>query len=178
MTTGPSARRLTTAECWGLMEVEEVGRLAVTRRDGAPDIFPVNYVVHEGAVYVRSAPDAKVVSLDARPAAAFEIDGRDEDGVWSVVVRGHAARTVDAVEIERSGITRVVTASPRYKAHVLKLSVDTITGRRFADRTESPAQPSSRPPAAAPPAPPPARPRAERPEPIASHRPRPDGLPS
>ena len=129
MTTGPSARRLTTAECWGLMEAEEVGRLAVTRRDGAPDIFPVNYVVHEGAVYVRSAPDAKVVSLDARPAAAFEIrrsHGKPRPAELTAVcgstsrptpgpTTGRAARTdrLPSAPSRRSALLIPVRAAPK-----------------------------------------------------------------
>lgn len=165
------ARDLTTAECWSLLEGEKIGRLAVTRTDGTPDIFPVNFVAHEGAVYIRSAPDAKVVSLDARPAAAFEIDGHDDDGAWSVVVRGTAVRTVDDVEIDASGIRRIVTASPRYKPHVLKLAARTVTGRRFTDRAPEP--PAGDEPGISFPS---SRPRFHRPEPIPSHRPWSEGV--
>ena len=172
MTTKPTAKRLTTAECWALLEGEHIGRLAVSRSDGSPDIFPVNYVVHEGAVYLRSAPDTKMVNLDARPAAAFEIDGHDEEGAWSVVAHGTAARTVDNVEIEQSGIARLVSPSPRYKPHVLKLAVRTVTGRRFTERTEEPHATAA--PVVSFPS---NRQRSQRPEPIASHRPRPEGMP-
>jgi len=128
-----ASTHLTTAECWTLLENAQVGRLAVIGEDGAPDIFPVNFVSHEGAVYIRSAPDAKVVRLVARPAAAFEVDGHDALGWWSVVLRGTATRIKDPVEIEQSGVSRLVTASPRYKQHVLKLTPTTVAGRRFAD---------------------------------------------
>lgn len=164
------ARDLTTAECWSLLENGDIGRLAVTRTDGTPDIFPVNFVAHEGAVYIRSAPDAKVVSLDAQPAAAFEIDGHDDDGTWSVVVRGTAARTVDDVEIDGSGIRRIVTVSPRHKPHVLKLAARTVTGRRFTDPVPVPSPGDEHGISF------PSRPRFLRPEPIPSHRPWSEGV--
>lgn len=133
----PPTSHLNTADCWILLEAQKVGRLALTDDAGAPDIFPVNYVAYQGAVYFRSAPDIKDVRLASQPAAAFEIDGHDEAGWWSVVLRGVAARVEDAVEMERSGIHRVATASPRRKTHVLKLTASVITGRRFHDRGDA-----------------------------------------
>lgn len=133
---------LSTAECWELLEHEKVGRLALTGSDGAPDIFPVNYVAYQGAVYIRSAPDIKDVLLTAHHQAAFEVDGHDDEGWWSVVLRGTASRLSDLPEIERSGVNRLVTASPRNKAHVLKLSPRTVTGRHFRDEDQRPDPPS------------------------------------
>ncbi|GAA1955065.1 pyridoxamine 5'-phosphate oxidase family protein [Microbacterium aquimaris] len=133
MTTS-TLHRLSTAECWTHLEAESVGRLAIVRDDGGPDLFPVNIAAHEGAVYFRTASDSKVVRLTAHPAAAFEVDGHDDHGWWSVVVRGHAERIADPTEIERSGVSRLLTASPRYKPHVFRLTPDAITGRRFEDR--------------------------------------------
>ncbi len=132
---------LSTAECWGLLEHERVGRLALTGDDGAPDIFPVNFVAYEGALYIRSAPDIKDVLLAAHHEAAFEVDGHDDGGWWSVVARGPASRVSDLPEIERSGVNRLVTASPRNKTHVLKLTPRTVTGRRFRDADHAPRPP-------------------------------------
>lgn len=129
-----SSTHLTTAECWAHLEEEHVGRLAVIGRDGGPDIFPVNFIAYEGCIYIRTAPDIKVVRLAQRPDAAFEVDGRADDAWWSVVARGEAELVRDQVEIERSGVMRVATASPRYKQHVLRVRPEIMTGRRFVDR--------------------------------------------
>lgn len=127
---------LSTAECWALLERERIGRLALNDARGAPDIFPVNFIAYEGSVYIRTAPDIKLTRLAADHAAAFEIDGHDEAGAWSVVARGTAARVTDEVEIARSGVARLVTASPRFTQHVLKVTPTAVTGRRFADRID------------------------------------------
>ena len=164
---------LSTAECWDLLEHERVGRLAVTGNDGAPDIFPVNYVAYEGSLYIRSPPDIKDVLLTAHPDAAFEVDGHDDEGWWSVVLRGTASRVSDLPEIERSGVHRLVTASPRNKTRVLKLSPRTVTGRHFDDAEHGPVLPRRRPtpqPAAQEP-PVPAPPRQKRPTTVASRPP-------
>ena len=118
MTSAP--HHLSTAECWTRIEGESVGRLAIIRDDGGPDLFPVNIAAHEGAVYFRTASDTKVVRLTTHPASAFEVDGHDDDGWWSVVLRGRAERVGDTTEIERSGVSRLLTASPRYKPHVFR----------------------------------------------------------
>lgn len=176
MTTS-TQHHLSTAECWTLIEGESVGRLAIVRDDGGPDLFPVNIASYEGAVYFRTASDTKVVRLTTHPAAAFEVDGHDDEGWWSVVLRGRAVRLADPAEIERSGVSRLLTASPRYKPHVFRLTPDSITGRRFADRDvvrapthttvvdqETGAPADTR-------APRPAHERHERPTSIPSHRP-------
>ncbi len=128
---------LSASESWQLLEGQKVGRLSVTAADGKPGIFPVNYVSFQGSIYIRTAPDTKVVAITANPFAAFEVDGETDGGWWSVVVRGDAAVIRDPVELERTGVMRLTTASPRHKQHVIKLVVNVITGRRFAHRDAS-----------------------------------------
>ncbi|MGN6220841.1 MAG: pyridoxamine 5'-phosphate oxidase family protein [Microbacterium sp.] len=135
-TSTPQVSRLDTAECWRLLEGERFGRLALVGDGGLPDIFPVNFIAHEGAVYMRTAPDVKVARITAHPLAAFEVDGTDEVTQWSVVLRGAASRVLDEVEIARSGVTRLVTWSPRQKPYVIKVNASTVTGRRFARTAE------------------------------------------
>lgn len=141
MTSSPvMTARLSASESWRLLEGQRVGRLSVTADDGMPDIFPVNYVSFQGSLYIRTAPDTKVVAISTHPFAAFEVDGETDEGWWSVVVRGGAALIRDPVELERTGVLRLETASPRHKQHVIKLVVNTISGRRFAHRDAKPAE--------------------------------------
>ena len=95
--------KLETAECWRLLETTSFGRLAVINADGTPDIFPVNFVPHEGSLYVRTARDAKLLHIAQHPAVAFEVDDHDEHVRWSVVVRGDAERVTRDGEIRDSG---------------------------------------------------------------------------
>lgn len=132
----PAISRLSTAECWTILEAEQLGRLALVDGDGLPDIFPVNFVAHEGAVYVRTAHDIKLLRITTHPFAAFEVDGEDGTTHWSVVVRGPVTRVRSGVEIERSGAAQLVTWSPRQKPFVIKVTASTVTGRRFARVTE------------------------------------------
>ena len=63
--------RLPTSECWTLLQEARLGRLAVIHADGAPDVFPVNFMTHEGSLFVRTARDAKLLHIAQHPLVAF-----------------------------------------------------------------------------------------------------------
>jgi hypothetical protein len=123
--------KLETAECWRLLETNSFGRLAVINADGTPDIFPVNYVPHEGSIYVRTARDAKLLHIAQHPAVAFEVDDHDEHVRWSVVVRGDAERVTREDEIRTSGVMSLASWSPAPKFFVIRIAGRAVTGRRF-----------------------------------------------
>lgn len=131
--SAPPVEQIDTAECWTLMQRESFGRLVVNRVDGAPDVFPVNYLVHEGSLYLRSAPGGKLRAILTHPAVAFEIDGAADGGRWSVVVHGTARRVESDAEIKASGVRRLVSSSPTPKHAVIRVVPTEITGRRFAE---------------------------------------------
>lgn len=173
------AARLRTAECWSLLQIPQVGRLALVDGDGVPEIYPVNFTTHEGAIYLRTARDSKLRHLHLRPVAAFEIDGEDEQSRWSVVVRGAAGQLRDEDEIRRSGVMDVVSLTPTRKPYVIKITPHSVTGRRFAKELRpAPSARASGPTAAPKAAPTPSSrtpKRSERPDPIPHHTPAPAG---
>lgn len=129
-----SVEELDTAQCWRLLESVTLGRLAVEGHDGHPDVFPVNYLVHDGNLFIRSAPGSKLRSIAKHPAVAFEIDGETTRSHWSVVIRAHAHRMDTDADIEASGILDLVSSSPTTKDNFIRLTPDSVTGRRFPKR--------------------------------------------
>lgn len=125
---------LDTAQCWRLLETVTLGRLAVEGHDGRPDVFPVNYLVHNGNLFIRSAPGAKLRGIAKHPAVAFEIDGETTRYHWSVVMRASAHRMDTDADIEASGILDLESSSPTTKDNFIRLIPDTVTGRRFPKR--------------------------------------------
>ena len=123
---------LSTAECWRLMEAGSFGRLAVEGLDGNPDVFPLNYTVHDGSIYIRSAPGSKLMAIAVHPVAAFEIDGEDDGFHWSVVLRGSARRLAIDKEIRESGVQALVSSSPTAKYNYICVTPSSVSGRRFA----------------------------------------------
>ena len=126
---------LSTAECWRLIEASSFGRLAVEGLDGIPDVFPLNYTVHDGSIYIRSAPGSKLMAIAVHPVAAFEIDGEDDGFHWSVVLRGGARRLAIDKEIRESGVKALVSSSPTGKHHYICVTPSSVSGRRFAAKT-------------------------------------------
>lgn len=127
-----------TAACWKLVEANSLGRLAIQNIDGRPDLFPLNYLVHEGSVFMKSAPGTKLRSLAGHPDVAFEIDGADGAFQWSIVIRGNATRMDTDADIEASGVLTLASDSPTAKHNYVRLVPDTVTGRRFPARNASP----------------------------------------
>ncbi|MEJ1155250.1 pyridoxamine 5'-phosphate oxidase family protein [Microbacterium marmarense] len=121
-------------ECWRLLESVGLGRLAIVAADGRPDVFPMNFLVYDGSVVIRTAPGGKLQALHSKPAVAFEVDGSDVWRHWSVVIRGDIVR-MDADElIEASGALELFSWSPTAKHNFLRLKPDSISGRRFRKR--------------------------------------------
>lgn len=131
---GSEVEELNTAKCWRLLESASLGRLAVEGHDGRPDVFPVNYLVHNGNIFIRSAPGSKLRSITKHPAVAFEIDGETTNYHWSVVMRAAAHRMDIDTEIEASGILELVSSSPTPKDDFIRLTPETVTGRQFPKR--------------------------------------------
>jgi uncharacterized protein len=127
---GTPVERLDEDSAWELLRTATLGRLAVVAYDGV-DLFPINFTVFHRAIYFRSAPGSKLIDLAANPGVAFESDGISERLRWSVVVRGTARRLDSDTEIIESGIHTLKTAEPSDKWNYVRITPDTISGRRF-----------------------------------------------
>lgn len=119
---------LSEAECWALLHRSGLGRLA-TASDSRADIFPVNYLVHDETLLMRTAPGSKLEQMADAPGVAFEADGHDAERYWSVVVRGHAKRLDDQAEIIRSGVLELVSWEPSDKNEFVQITPTSVVGR-------------------------------------------------
>lgn len=129
---------LDPSECWKLLRKLDTGRLAVIA-DGAPDIFPVNYVVDGGTVVFRTAPGTKASAIASGAPVAFEVDGYDsmvKQG-WSVVLKGTAARIKNIDELIETAYLPLYPLNSAPKGIFVRISPQTITGRRFAAAEKS-----------------------------------------
>lgn len=128
----PPAEVLPPEECWSLLAQTEVGRLAVSITDH-PDIFPVNYVVHDEHVVFRTAEGTKLAAAVLGTAVAFEIDGYAPDAghAWSVVVKGTADEIETMDEMWEALDLPLFPWHATPKNHYVRIVPELVTGRRF-----------------------------------------------
>lgn len=131
-TVQPLAEVLEQAECWQLLEVHVVARLAIVV-DGHPDIFPVNYIVDDRLVVFRTAPGTKLLGSLKNTPVALEIDGYDEhtDLAWSVVLRGAAREIHRPEELAKASASSLDPWQGGVKDRVLRINSLNLSGRRF-----------------------------------------------
>lgn len=117
-------------ECWDLLELAPMGRIALATA-GEIDIFPINFAVHEGALYFRTAPGTKLVELTVNPRVALEIDGWDEGEAFSVVVKGVAERLEHAADVDAAERLPLTPWVPTLKYRWVRIQPTSVSGRRF-----------------------------------------------
>lgn len=122
--------QLDEQQCWDILDRERFGRLAVAV-GGEPDIFPVNFLVNDGKLLMRTAPGTKLTELVINASVAVETDGRDGDTAWSVVLKG-TARMVDSIsETDADDELHLQTWLPSHKPIYVEITAEQVTGRRF-----------------------------------------------
>lgn len=102
MPTDPQLHRsLSSQECYRLLASVAMGRVAFTMQ-ALPVIRPVNHLVHDDDIIIRTHADAALMSAVGQVVAyeADVIDAVSHVG-WSVIVTGKATLVRDPAELER-----------------------------------------------------------------------------
>lgn len=125
-------QNLSDEESLELLTTKTFGRLVVRRKDDM-DLFPLNYLVHEGEIYFRTAEGAKLFSLTLNNDVLFEADNVDGDSqeAWSVVVKGTARTLTSNAEIEAADQLPLKPWLPTLKYNYVVVSPNEISGRKF-----------------------------------------------
>jgi uncharacterized protein len=130
---------LSEGESWGLLASVALGRL-VTSVDGEPEIFPVNFVVQNHTVLLRTAEGTKLVSAAINSSVVFEADDHNVAQGWSVIVRGIARTLRTDDEIRAAERAQLLPWTATVKQHYVRVLPSRITGRRFEFGSEPDAQ--------------------------------------
>lgn len=130
----PGLASLSEEVCWERLHAHRVGRMAVAV-GSQPDIFPVNYVIENGEIVIRTAEGTKLAAAVMGDRVAFEIDElhADTHTGWSVVVHGtaHEARgLLDVLHDSKIDTSPWVSGA---KERVLRITPDTVTGRSIGE---------------------------------------------
>ena len=134
----PSMEVLSADECVELLGLVPVGRIAVTV-NALPVVLPVNFVVIDQAVVLRTVVGTKLAAATARAVVAFEVDDYEVDGRsgWSVLVQGVASEVTDPVVLDRALLAGIDSWALDGRAdRVVSITMDVVTGRRFSRPTD------------------------------------------
>jgi nitroimidazol reductase NimA-like FMN-containing flavoprotein (pyridoxamine 5'-phosphate oxidase superfamily) len=126
--------QLSRAECLHLLASAPWGRLGVIVGD-RPQIFPVNHVVDDPVILVRTGTGTKLSAAVQGPVA-FQADGlaQTKGAAWSVHVTGHATELTDVGEIVGLMPDLAEPWEAGAKPHVLRIEIEEITGVSFPVR--------------------------------------------
>lgn len=125
---------LNEAECSALLGDSHLGRVGFVSGDH-PVILPVNYVFDEGLIVFRTDPGHKLEDVPMHHVA-FEIDGADDHGPWSVLAQGHAREVTTALGDVYETLRKIPipVQAPGEKEHWVAIEITRLTGRRIRDR--------------------------------------------
>jgi nitroimidazol reductase NimA-like FMN-containing flavoprotein (pyridoxamine 5'-phosphate oxidase superfamily) len=129
-TDGNPVLELDDEQSWKLLGGTKHGRLVVSVA-GEPDIFPVNYLISDRKIYLRTAPGNKLAQLTINSRVLLETDGILSDEAWSVVLRGTArvlANSTELAAVEELGLKSWV---PTLKDFYVEIVPTSVSGRHF-----------------------------------------------
>ncbi len=121
---------MTERECWEVLDRERFGRLAVAV-GGEPDIFPINFLVADDKLLLRTAPGTKLTELVINSAVAIEADGQDDTEAWSVILKGDARMVDTFSQTYADDAWGLQTWLPSDKPIYVEVTARSLSGRRF-----------------------------------------------
>jgi hypothetical protein len=122
-------------ECLLRLQAHGVGRIGITIH-GRPAIFPVNYVVHEDTIVLRTRGGGELATATDQVVVALEIDGFDttyHEG-WNVLVVGLATHVSDPIELSGLKGIRLSPWAGEDRDCLVRIALDEVTGRRLHHR--------------------------------------------
>jgi nitroimidazol reductase NimA-like FMN-containing flavoprotein (pyridoxamine 5'-phosphate oxidase superfamily) len=125
-----AVEHLSDEECLELLAGAVIGRVVLVQEHDI-EVFPVNFLVHDGAILFRTAPGTKLEAIAHHPRVAFEVDAFGAKEAWSVIAWGAADRLAFDDEIVASGVTELVSWFPTDADNFVRITPTRLSGRRF-----------------------------------------------
>jgi len=119
-------------ECLRLLRTRSLGRLGLST-DALPVILPVNYVVRDDLIVIRTRRGTKLARATRNSIVAFEVDEIDQTSGsgWSVMIQGLAREAPPQIaEAMASEPALARWLDPVTSKH-FSISIDRMSGRRL-----------------------------------------------
>lgn len=135
---------LSRAQCLELLGQVVVGRIVLTV-GALPAIMPVNFVLHEGAVVIRTDTGTKLAAAARNAIVAFEVDQLDATGQlgWSVSLVGRATEVTAPDELAELRPLPLRPWAPGERDHYIRIRPELISGRRIGSASAPSAEPAT-----------------------------------
>lgn len=137
---------LDRGECLRLLGSVPIGRVVFTER-ALPAAQPVSFVLFDDAVVFRTAAGSTLAAGARDAVVAFEADEYDPvlGTGWSVLIVGTASEIRDPEQLRLvSGLPLRLWVAGR-EDHVIRVSIDRVSGRRVQRTSQSSVQCAFRP---------------------------------
>jgi nitroimidazol reductase NimA-like FMN-containing flavoprotein (pyridoxamine 5'-phosphate oxidase superfamily) len=123
---------LSPEECISLAATMPIGRIVFTDR-ALPAVQPVNFLIDDGTVIIRTAQGSKLAAATRNAIVAFEIDEFDHlsQAGWSVTLVGRAQSVRDPAESDRLARLPLHTWAPGPRDRFIRIRPEHISGRRI-----------------------------------------------
>lgn len=115
-----------------MLETATIGRLGLCM-GALPVVLPVNFVLTEHGIVIRTQPGTKLDAATANAVVAFEVDDFDAmyHAGWSVAVTGIAREITDPGELAWAERLPLAPWAIDHPSHFLCISTEVVSGRRI-----------------------------------------------
>jgi nitroimidazol reductase NimA-like FMN-containing flavoprotein (pyridoxamine 5'-phosphate oxidase superfamily) len=123
---------LDSAECRRLLPQAPIGRVVFTEK-ALPAAQPVNFLVHENAVVLRTTAGSRLANAAHNAILAFEVDDIDVElqTGWNVTVVGPAEVVDDPDELATLARLPLRAWAPGERDVFVRIRIDLLQGRRI-----------------------------------------------
>jgi uncharacterized protein len=122
---------LSTAECSERLRAGRLGRVGLSI-NALPVILPVFYETTDDSVLFFTEAGTKLAAAAVNAIVAFETDGLDDDGGWSVMVLGRCEEVRSERDIETWRDAPRLAGAPGRRDHLIRIPIEHLSGRSFA----------------------------------------------
>lgn len=123
---------LSSEECLALAASMPIGRIVFTDR-ALPAVQPVNFLIHDGSVIIRTAHGSKLAAATRNAVVAFEVDEFDRQARtgWSVTLVGRAQSIRDPAEVEVLARLPLRAWAPGDRDRFIRIRPEHVSGSRL-----------------------------------------------
>lgn len=122
---------LTDDQAWDIIRENQIGRIA-TGREGAPDIHPVTYVMHDWKIYFRTENDSRLRKETEGRLVAFEVAFQMMRHISSTVALGVTRMMTDDEVADILDKLPIIEHAPDAEYVWMELEPHEVRGRRLS----------------------------------------------